>query len=472
MSGMKILIISEYIAPVQHIAAIRWTKYAKYLAKDHGCKVTVLTNEKCFDGSSMTKKQYSYDSSLAEDMLWFRTCFIPKSISQTLANVMFSLGYRTLRRLQSRTNNQGSSSSISDGAQAHTSGVSPLASLMKLLVSLNIPEKVFDFADRNCGEAYIAAGKKSSLDFSSFDIVISSHGPVWTHLLAKEIKAAYPALFWIADFRDAIIYSERSKTERNMELTKSIVECADCVTAVSAGCAENLFIPRNKPWFVVFNGYDPEELTAGGRKQSEYFDLVYTGTLYSDGDAERDLSPLFRAVDECISEGAIDRAKVRFVYAGGSSLLFQQFAREYHQVPSLDLGLLSRSDALSLQEQGSALVVANWNTSIVKGGLSGKIFEYLCKDVPIIGLVSGDVPHSALRNLIEDSNAGVCYEESDSSTYQRLKDYVASLYKSWIANGVTTRGEASMQCAGRYSYPNLAESLLQYIESIMTSREA
>ena len=472
MSGMKILIISEYIAPVQHIAAIRWTKYAKYLAKEHGCDVTVLTNEKCCDGSSMTKKQYSYDSSLAEDMHWFTTRYIPKSVGQHFANLMFSLGYRTLRRLQSMSDNQDGSSSNTGKAQVQTSGAASPASLMKLLASFNIPEKVFEFADRSCGEAYIAAGKKSSLDFSSFDIVISSYGPVWTHLLAKEIKAAYPALFWIADFRDAIIYSERSKTRRNMELTKSIVECADCVTAVSAGCAENLFIPGDKPWFVAFNGYDPEELMAGERKQSEYFDLVYTGTLYSDGDAKRDLAPLFRAVDECISEGAIDRAKVRCVYAGGSSLLFQQFARQYPQVPSLNLGLLTRSDALSLQEQGSALVVANWNTSVVKGGLSGKVFEYLCKDVPIIGLVSGDVPHSALRNLIEDCSAGVCYEESDSSTYQRLKDYVASLYKSWIADGVTTRGEASMRCAERYSYPNLAESLLQYIESIQTAREA
>lgn len=472
MSGMKILIISEYIAPVQHIAAIRWTKYAKYLAKEHGCDVTVLTNEKCCDGSSMTKKQYGYDSSLAEDMHWFTTRSIPKSVRQLCANLMFSLGYRTLRRLQSMSNNQGSSSSVTDKTQAQTNGVPFLSSLVKIMASFNIPEKVFEFADRSCGKAYIAAGKKSSLDFSSFDIVISSYGPVWTHLLAKEIKAAYPALFWIADFRDAIIYSERSKTKRNMELTKSIVECADCVTAVSAGCAENLFIPKGKPWFVAFNGYDPEELTVGERKQSEYFDLVYTGTLYSDGDARRDLSPLFRAVDECISEGTIDRSKVRFVYAGGSSLLFQQFAQEYPQVPSLDLGLLSRPDALSLQEQGSALVVANWNTSIVKGGLSGKIFEYLCKDVPIIGLVSGDVPRSALRNLIEDCSAGVCYEESDSLTYQRLKDYAALLYRSWVAHGVTTRGEASMRCAERYSYPNLAESFLQYIESIQTVKEA
>lgn len=48
---MKILLVRGAIAPMQSIAAIRWTKIAKYLKKCHGEEISidVLTNEKNYD---------------------------------------------------------------------------------------------------------------------------------------------------------------------------------------------------------------------------------------------------------------------------------------------------------------------------------------------------------------------------------------------------------------------------------------
>lgn len=43
---LKILLVSEYIAPVQAIASIRWSKLTKYLKQHHNAGVDVLTNVK------------------------------------------------------------------------------------------------------------------------------------------------------------------------------------------------------------------------------------------------------------------------------------------------------------------------------------------------------------------------------------------------------------------------------------------
>ena len=50
---MKVLLIAEYIAPVNAIASIRWTKISKYLVLHHQASIDLLTNEKNFSGKKL-----------------------------------------------------------------------------------------------------------------------------------------------------------------------------------------------------------------------------------------------------------------------------------------------------------------------------------------------------------------------------------------------------------------------------------
>ena len=461
--GKNILIISEFIAPVQHIAAIRWTKYAKYLVKDCGCSVTVLTNQKDFKGSKGYLKTYLYDSSLERDSKWFETVYIPLSMRQRFFNRIYSFGYRLLHRMQKkRCDDMVAADGLEKNKAPTRSSISKL--FFGFLVSKNIPERVYELVDRFCGNALVASGARSVIDFSHFDAVISSYGPRWPHDLALRLKRSYPQLFWVADFRDPIVYSEKSNTRAKRKLTRRFVDRADMVIGVSKGCLDNLYVDWQKNHGVIYNGYDPDDVSGRSRKSAERFNLVYTGTLYSDGDAKRDLAPLYRAVSELIDEGVLDCEQLVCTYAGSSSHLFDDYIRHFPCVPFDDKGLLSREEALSLQSEGSALIVSNWNTPVLKGGLSGKVFEYLSKDVPLIGLVSGSVPHSALRELIESCEAGVCYEEADASSYERMKNFIAELYCDWNRSGVTTRGEHSMRLSSKYAYPKLAGALYDAME--------
>lgn len=454
MNNKKILIISEYIAPVRAVASIRWSSYAKYLAKDHGYEVTVLTNQKCFDGSDIGSKPYHYDASLEGDLEWFSIVSIPQSIRQIFANTIFNHGYQMLegvRRFAVKEPRQGGSSSQT-----------------QRLLKSSFPERVFELVDGSCGRAFVSAGLKADLDFSSFDVMISTYGPVWPHRLAKRIKKSNPNLCWIADFRDPIVRSRRTDTPRRRALAEILSEGADCVTTVSRGFVDGLYLPESRRVVVLDNGFDISSASDVMRSSEKGpgFRLVYTGTLYSDDTARQDMSPVFQSLERLINSREINPADVTVEYAGRNSDLFLAMSSCFPCVNSVDHGLVSRDEALNLQRSASVLIVCAWNTAEQKGVLTAKIYEYMQQDAPIIGLCCGEVPHSDLRALIESSRVGVCHEEADPGADKRLDDYLLMLYRQWKSRGRTSRDPRSIAGVMSYSYPELAKKLVSLIDEL------
>ena len=462
MKNKKILIISEYVAPVQAVASIRWTKFAKYLARDHGYEVIVLTNKKSYKRGLFQSKPYAKDSALERDMQWFTTVEIPYSLGQALSNAVFNLGRNVLDALRSRS---AASTQPAAPVLPTRREITPAEKSSKLDATLtnSLPEKVFELVDGRCGRSLARAGGRARVEWDSFDVMVSTYGPLWPHLLAARIKNVHDKLFWVADFRDPIVNSGRTDTVENRRLAGEVTERADLVTAVSQGTLKNLYLDPSKPATVLVNGFDPDEVSASDRRRSDGFSFVYTGTLYSDDTCTRDLSPLFGAIEEASRRGEVDLADIRVEYAGTTSHLFQRFAREHPDVATVDHGLIPRDKALALQDGASALVVATWNNSKQTGVLTGKVFEYLSRDVPVVGLCAGDVPDSDLRHLIEDCGAGMCYEEADEGTYEDLVSFVGALYRQGRDDGLTRRCPGAGERVRRYSYPELAKRLISTV---------
>lgn len=455
----KVLIITEYIAPVQAVASIRWTKFAKYLVKDFGYDVTVLTNRKSFKKGLFQSKPYQKDAALDKDTKWFNCVEIPYSSSQFVVNGLFNAGRNMLDAVKKHA---AGVSKQDEGAESDSfaSTKNQTSSIVETTLISSFPEMVFELVDGWCGKAICRSAIAAPIEWESYDVIISTYAPFWTHRVARAVKSQYPSISWIADFRDPIVNSPRTDTKKNRNLAREITTGADAVTAVSQGTLDNLFLDSQILTSVLVNGFDPEEVSGAERGTSDRFSLVYTGTLYSDNSCKRDLAPLFKALDKAISSGRIDKDKIVFEYAGTTSYLFERFSRMYPNVPTIDHGLLSRDKALELQSRSSLLVVASWNTFAQRGVLTGKVFEYLSKDVPIIGLCSGDVPNSSLRSLIEECSAGICYEEADESTHSLLIPFLEQQYRQWKNRGITTRGLDATERVVQYSYPRLAERLV------------
>lgn len=464
----RVLIISEYIAPVQAVASIRWTKFAKYLAKEHGCEVTVLTNAKSYKRGVFQSKPYARDSALEKDMRWFTTVEIPYSLGQALSNAVFNLGRNVLDALKSRSAASAQPAALVSPTRREAASAEKSSKLDATLTN-SLPEKVFELVDGWCGRAIARAGRRARIEWDSFDVMISTYGPLWPHLLAAHIKNAHDNLFWVADFRDPIVASGRTNTEENRRAADKVTDRADLVTAVSEGTFENLYLSDARATAVLLNGFDPEEVSGLERVDVDRFRFVYTGTLYSDDSRSQDLNPLFEALEIASSDGSVDLDNVCVDYAGTASYIFQQFAREHPAVPTVDHGLLPRDEALDLQGSASALVVASWNNSQQTGVLTGKVFEYLGRESPVIGLCSGNVPDSDLRLIIERCRVGMCYEEAEPDSFQRLVEYVVRLYRQWEESGMTRRDPDSVERVRKYSYSELTNKLIAIIEDIRDS---
>lgn len=445
----KILVITESIAPVRAVAAIRWTKLSKYLSREHGCDVTVLTNEKGFDGKNQSIKQYQFDSTLVDDLGTFRISFIPSSPALRLFIRLNNIALAAWNK---------SKSEISKHAD-QSAARSAIANLLRQACFI-----AFLGTDWLCGNGMCRTALKATLDWAEYDAVISTYGPRWPHRVAGKLKNRYPGITWIADFRDPVVSSTRSDTPGRRKYAGKVTQLADLVIGVSKGTVDNLFLTAGKPSAVLTNGFDGEEVICGSRERTDCCDFVYTGTLYADDECISDLSPLFSVLSELIESGDVDPSRVCVTYAGPTARLFDGFCTKAPNVPARSLGFLNRGDAITLQNSASALVVCTWNTKTQKGVLTGKIFEYMRSEAPVLCLCAGDVPRSDLRAIIETCHLGMCYEEADPETHQLLRDWVLGIYREWEKNGFTKRDERSYEMVKQFSYSSLASRLLGLIE--------
>lgn len=444
---MNILIISENVAPAQAVASIRWTKFSKYLSKEHNFSVTVLTNEKGFTNAERTLKRYKYDSTLSKDMSWYRTVYVPRSTAQSIVNIINNciVSLRDARRNRLKRSNSKST------AERECALVDALLSICVVV------------CDWMTGLAFRLSAEKTPIDWGDYDVMISTYGPRWPHQVASKIKKLFPNLTWIADYRDPVVSSARSDTPARRRYASKVTRDAEMIIGVSNGTVQNLYLPAEKKTKVLTNGFDGDEVVRFERQRTAKFKIVYTGTLYADDECLRDLSPLFETLSTLIREALIDPRNVVIEYAGATPDLFEQYCNRYPNVPAENRGLLQRGEVLELQNNASALVVCTWNTPTQQGVLTGKIFEYMRSGAPIIGICSGSVPNSDLRELIEGSHLGICYEETEIRGLERLGDYLLSLYGEWKRFGLTSRDNRAEVTVKSYSYSSLTNQLIEII---------
>jgi hypothetical protein len=300
--------------------------------------------------------------------------------------------------------------------------------------------------------------KLKHIDLKEYDVVISSFGPIWTHIVGSYIKKRVPDIKWLIDFRDP--YERDADTHlsarRHARRTQHV-----CKNASALICAENYLkvsVSKRIPRYVITNGYDIEE--ANPPLKPKHFDLVFTGTLYGN---RSDLSPVFRCVKELVDENKMDRADISIIYAGPNSEKAYHFAKRFDAVDFLDnLGKIPRKEAMHLQQTAAILIQLGWSTKQENPLWTGKMFEYMMARKPIIYLMTGDAPYSRVSKEIPKLG-GISYEACrDTECYQPLKEYILEKYKEWRRTGDVSV-QRDEQYVDQYSYANIAEQVWNQI---------
>jgi len=260
------------------------------------------------------------------------------------------------------------------------------------------------------------------------DVVMTTSPPGSVHLIGAAVKRATGAK-WVADLRDSIALhphrategmGARAKQKARAGVAHLVARQADAiVTAADAITEETRGLNPRAEVITIANGSDFDDFAGLEYTRTDRFRLTHTGSFFG----HRDPKPFLRA----LAASGLDDVTVRFV---GD---FRPGDREF--LDSLQLGdrveivdYVPRRESLRLQRDSDALLLLIPEAGgRGRGVLSGKVFEYVAAERPILAVVPTD---GAAAQLIRDTGAGVVAGPEDE---EGIRDALLALHAQWQA---------------------------------------
>ena len=264
------------------------------------------------------------------------------------------------------------------------------------------------------------------------DVVLTTSPPPSLHLLGAAVKRTTRAK-WVADLRDPLTsHPHRRGYESQLSRLKEtsvggvgrlVASQADAIVAASDAIAEEMQARKPKGKVVtIANGCDFDDFAGLEHHTSEKLRITHAGHFHG----KRDPKPFLRA----LAQSGLEDVVVRF--AGD----FRDADREYSDALGLGarvelLGDVSRRRSLELQRDSEALLLLIPESGgRGLGVLTGKIFEYLAAERPILAAVP---PDGAAARLVLDTGAGIVVPPDDVDAQ---REALLDLHRRWQAGSL------------------------------------
>jgi glycosyltransferase involved in cell wall biosynthesis len=293
------------------------------------------------------------------------------------------------------------------------------------------------------------------------DVVVTTSPPSSVHLIGAAVKKA-TGVKWVADLRDSLVAHPHRRAERMLVRAKEqgehavarlVASQADAITCVSEAIADEICerSPRG-PVTTIANGSDFDDFAGLERRTSDRFRLTHTGSFFG----KRDPRPFLAA----LKQSGLEDVVVRFL---GD---FRSADREWAE--TLELGdrlelipYATRRRSLELQRDSEALLLLIPEAGgRGKGVLSGKVFEYLAAERPILAVVP---PEGAAAELIRDAGAGVVVAPDD---VDGMAAALRELHASW-RDGTLETPPLSDEWRRKVSRRTRSEDLVRVLERVV-----
>lgn len=422
----KVLIITYYWPPSGGAGVQRWLKFAKYLP-EFGWQPVILTVDPEY--ASYPQCDESLLTEVGPDCLVYTT----KS---------FEL-YNFYKLISGKKE-------VPYGGFANESKEGLFQKISKFL------RGNFLLPDPRKGWNQYALKKAAEL-ISEFkiDTVVTTSPPHSTQLIGLKLKQKFN-IRWIADLRDPwtdiYYYNQFNHTSlaRRIDINyeRKVVENADILITVSEDVkrifAEKSELPIAAKTVVIPNGFDEDDFRITNVPTETQKIITYTGTISESYDVDSLLESLC-----LLSEDSKSQLLIRFVGKVPSSVetKFRSAGLEIELVGYVDhsksIEYLFRSDLLLLV---IPKVINN------KGILTGKFFEYLASQKPIlaIGPTDGD-----LAKIIQETQCGKLFDYEDS------KGMLQFIQEKLVLPKTTMKTEPASQ----YSRKELTRKLTELFEA-------
>ncbi len=252
-----------------------------------------------------------------------------------------------------------------------------------------------------------------------FQAVISSHAPHEAHVVAIDFKKEFPDIPWIADMRDEMSLNPGLNEAQKKHLTEIeglVNTYASALTTVSLPILNDF--KSNCPDILHFvevrNGFN-HDFVNNKKEKGKTFKLGYFGTFYG----ERKPTYFFQALEELKKEGKCPDFDIELFGVHKNITIPNTLKDNVHFNDSLPY-----AQAIEKMSEMSANLLLLPKLK-QKGVYSGKVFDYLSVQVPILACVdSMDVA----AELIDEMNAG---HIAEFDSVEENKKAILHMFSDW-----------------------------------------
>ncbi len=291
------------------------------------------------------------------------------------------------------------------------------------------------------------------------DCLVSTGPPHSTHLIARALKRKLN-IKWLADFRDpwTQIYSFKQlnlgSLSRNIHhrLEASVLAEADLIVTVSPDCQKGLESLSGRKVEVITNGYEEFEKKIELKKDAK-IRMLYAGVLSGDRDPVKfwevletylNQNPDLQNQFELILIGNIDPQIIKKLSSSGLKDQLVYFPSMPHE--QLQSHLCQADILLLIGVPGN------------KGVVTGKFFEYLYLQKPILSIAPQD---GDVELLLNKTKAGFNADYEDVSKIEWNLKTIIEMVRRQNFN-------PDLQEIENYSRKNLTGNLVKLLEENLT----
>lgn len=308
-------------------------------------------------------------------------------------------------------------------------------------------------------------------DIERPDVILSSYEPLSVTFLGKMLKVRFPDSVWISDFRDQIPrpHDPRIFKYFRRHLQKYLCNQVDSVTIVSNTWKQAMKNDGIKNVYWLSSGFDRDDFkqVVSSNPKENFLVFTYTGNLYK---GKYDITPLVKCLKRLIKDYKVDGSKLSLVYAGKHSDEFLSQTIILQGLVEIEChGFVSRDRALRLQGESDILVHSAWSNEKDKGIMTGKIYEYMLANKPIISTLAGNEIGSDLSKMIREANLGFVLEGNHENLERELDDFVLKLYEAKFKNDSFPH-LPDYDYINRFDYDIIVDQLMVIIENVSKDR--